>query len=494
MSTDRFSPEEFGAAYRRFMEWITEGYARERSPFKTLLEEHFATDPGTFPVTGMQVAQYDLPNLQLGLEAYLEQPGIEHRLVGFGGHLGHAEMSLSGLVHDQAFGISVGPVRRAVVELDAGRSITCVNAGLFLVSAGELRLAAMVMRGERGWDEPDLRLEVIAQEQEDGERFLADLREFMRQRNVYRGKVLAFTRGDAMRGRGLSVEFPQVDPVGREAIVLPEGVLDVIELHTLEFARHSEALRRGGRHLRRGLLLHGPPGTGKTLSASYLISRLDGRTVIILTGGALGLVSEACSIARELQPAMVVLEDIDLVAQERTMDGSPTSLLFELLNEMDGIGEDSDVIFLMTSNRPDLLEPALAARPGRVDQAVELPPPDEESRARLIELFGSGLDLRLEDQGAVVAATKGVSPAFLRELVRKAALQAAVAGSDTVEDSHFRAALALLESGGPITRAMLGADAGEATRRLGSPGFGGAEGWVGGAEGWVGGIDIIEEP
>ena len=77
MSTDRFSPEEFGAAYRRFMEWITEGYARERSPFKTLLEEHFATDPGTFPVTGMQVAQYDLPTLQLGVEAYLEQPGIE---------------------------------------------------------------------------------------------------------------------------------------------------------------------------------------------------------------------------------------------------------------------------------------------------------------------------------------------------------------------------------------------------------------------------------
>jgi cell division protease FtsH len=209
--------------------------------------------------------------------------------------------------------------------------------------------------------------------------------------------------------------------------------------------------------------------------------------VIILTSGALGLVSEASSIARELQPAMVVLEDIELVAQERTMDGSPASLLFERLNEMDGIGEDSDVIFLMTTNRPDLLEPALAARPGRVDQAVELPPPDEGSRARLIELFGSGLDLRLEDQGAVVAATKGVSPAFLRELVRKAALQAAVAGNDTVEDSHFRAALALLESGGPITRAMLGADAGKAARRPGSPGFGGAEGWVGG-------VDIIEEP
>jgi ATPase family associated with various cellular activities (AAA) len=487
VSADRFSPDEFGAAFQRFMEWTTEGYTRERSPFKALLTEHFGTDPGTFPVTGTPVAQYDLPNLQLALDAYLHRSRIEHRLVGFGGHLGHAEMSLSGLVYDHAFGISVGPVRRTLVELDAGRSLTCINAGLFLISAGDLKFAALVMRGERGWDEPDLRVEVIAREQEDAERFLSDLRGLMREKNVYRGKVLALSGGDVMRRQGVSVEFPQVDPVEREAIVLPEGVLDVIELHTIEFGRHSETLRRGGRHLRRGLLLHGPPGTGKTLSAEYLISRLEGRTVIILTGAALGLVSEACAMARDLQPAMIVLEDIDLVAQERTMDNSPTSLLFQLLNEMDGIGEDADVIFLMTTNRADLLEPALAARPGRVDQAVELPVPDEQARARLIALFGKGLDLHLEDEGAVVAATEGVSPAFLRELVRKAALQAAVAESKKVDDSHFRAALALLESGGQITRTMLGGDGGEAARRLDPHGMGGGDVWEGG------GLDVIDD-
>jgi hypothetical protein len=483
VSEERFSPEEFGAAYQRFMEWAAEAHRTQQSPFKTLLVEHFGSDPATFPVTGTAVAQYDLPNLQLALDAYLDQPGIEHQLVGFGGHLGYAEMSLTGLVHDQGFGIAVGPVRRTVVELDAGRSITCVNAGLYLISAGDRRLVAMLMRGERGWDQPDLRVEVIARG-EDGERFLADVRDLMRDRNVYRGKVLAFKGGDMMRNQGISVEFPRVDAVTREEIVLPEGVLDVIELHTLEFARHSETLLRGGRHLRRGLLLHGPPGTGKTLSAEYLISRLEGRTVITLTGPALGLIAEACSIARELEPAMVVLEDIDLVAQERMMDNSPTSLLFQLLNEMDGIGEDADVIFLMTTNRADLLEPALAARPGRVDQAVEFPLPDEDARARLIALFSRGLDLALADKGAVVAATEGVSPAFLRELVRKAALQAAVAGSDKVDDGHFRAALAILESGGAVTRAMLGADGGAAAQRLGP------SGWEGGGGGVA--VDIVE--
>jgi len=484
---ERFSPEEFGAAYQRFMEWATRDLQQGKSPFKSLLSEHFDADPATYPVTGEGIAPYDLPNLQLALDAYLGQPQVEHRLVGFGGHLGYAEMSLAGLVHDQGFGIAVGPVRRSVVELDAGRSVTCVTAGLFLITDGELKLAAMLMRGQHGFDEPGLRVEVLAREQQDGERFLARLRELMREHNVYRGKVLALKGGDEMMGRGTSVEFPVVDRVERDEIVLPEGVLDIVELHTIEFTRHSDTLRRGGRHLRRGLLLHGPPGTGKTLSASYLISRLEGRTVIVLTGAALGLVSEACAIARELQPAMIVLEDIDLVAQERTMMGlGATSLLFQLLNEMDGIGEDADVIFLMTTNRADLLEPALAARPGRVDQAVEFPLPDDEARARLIQLFGSGLELHLSDERAVVAATEGVSPAFLRELVRKAALQAAVAGSEKVEDTHFQTALALLESGGAITRAMLGADGGEAARRL-DP-----DAWSGGGA-FYGGVEIDEE-
>jgi SpoVK/Ycf46/Vps4 family AAA+-type ATPase len=308
---------------------------------------------------------------------------------------------------------------------------------------------------------------VIAPEQVEGERFLAEMRSLMLRHNVYRGKVLALKAGDEMMGRGMAVEFPALDPVAREQIVLPEGVLDAVELHTVEFARHAAELRAGGRHLRRGLLLHGPPGTGKTLSTMYLISRLEGRTVVILTGAALGLIGDACTIARELQPATVVLEDVDLVAQERTSMGyGATSLLFRLLNEMDGIGGDADVIFLLTTNRADLLEPALAARPGRIDQAVEFPLPDPESRVRLLELFSQGLELQLADRDAVVARTEGVSPAFLRELVRKAALHAALAGSATVADDHFRQALDLLERGGSITRAMLGADGGVAAARL----------------------------
>ena len=68
-------------------------------------------------------------------------------------------------------------------------------------------------------------------------------------------------------------------------------------------------------------------------------------------------------------------------------------LLFQLLNEMDGLGADLDVTFLLTTNRADLLEPALAQRPGRVDHAALLPLPDAGARRRLLQLYQGSLDL-----------------------------------------------------------------------------------------------------
>ena len=64
---------------------------------------------------------------------------------------------------------------------------------------------------------------------------------------------------------------------------------------------------------------------------------------------------------------------------------------------MDGMEEDSDVVFLLTTNRPELLEPALAARPGRVDLAVEIPLPDEGCRQRLFELYTRGLEIKVDN-------------------------------------------------------------------------------------------------
>src|SRR5262249_48116192 len=146
---------------------------------------------------------------------------------------------------------------------------------------------------------------------------------------------------------GLGVEVRRLPSVARDQIVYPDGVLERIERHTKTVSEHAEALRAAGRHLKRGILLHGPPGTGKTLTVMYLASLMRERTVLLLTGNALGAVTPACEMARELAPAMLVLEDVDLVAENR-MHGHPTSVLFELLNQMDGLNEDIDLVFVLT--------------------------------------------------------------------------------------------------------------------------------------------------
>jgi ATP-dependent 26S proteasome regulatory subunit len=126
---------------------------------------------------------------------------------------------------------------------------------------------------------------------------------------------------------------------------------------------------------------------------------------------------------------------------------------------MDGLADDADILFLLTTNRPDILEPALASRPGRIDQAIEIPLPDLDCRRRLFELYGKGLNLRLQHLPELVDQTEGVSAAFIRELMRKAALFAADESDDMlVEDRHIEEALReLVFEGGELTKRLLGA-------------------------------------
>jgi ATP-dependent 26S proteasome regulatory subunit len=129
---------------------------------------------------------------------------------------------------------------------------------------------------------------------------------------------------------------------------------------------------------------------------------------------------------------------------------------------MDGLGPKADVVFLLTTNRPEVLEPALSARPGRIDQAIEFPLPDAACRTRLLQLYSRGLTLDLEEQERIVEKTDGASPAFIQELLRKAALLAAEEGSTTgdtlrVTDAHLEHALSeLVFGGGGLTRQLLG--------------------------------------
>ena len=193
----------------------------------------------------------------------------------------------------------------------------------------------------------------------------------------------------------------------------------------------------------------------------YLASQMEGRTVLLLTGSGIGSMERVAQLARLLEPATIILEDVDLIGTSRENQSvGANALLFELLNQMDGLAEDADILYVLTTNRPDILEPALAARPGRIDQAIEVPLPDGPYRRRLLDLYGKGLDLQVEDMDRLVVRTKGVSGAFIRELLRKAALLAADEsdeGALVVNDARVDQALQeLVVLGGELTQTLLG--------------------------------------
>src|SRR5437879_8719579 len=120
---------------------------------------------------------------------------------------------------------------------------------------------------------------------------------------------------------------------------------------------------------------------------------------------------------------MVVIEDVDLIARarEEMRSACEESLLNKLLNEMDGLREDALVLFILTTNRPDQLEVALASRPGRIDQAIEFPLPDDEGRRKLVRLYSRGLELSDTIVDVIVRRTGRLSASFLKELMRRAA-------------------------------------------------------------------------
>ena len=368
-----------------------------------------------------------------------------------------------------ALPVDLGPLQYTEIALPDGERLACYEEALLLITDAAIRLAVLIARGEQhGPGQSPLQIQVLSSDRDVSGAFLAGLRELRHDVNIYRCRVLAVAQGDTHNpfSNALTLQFVDPGAPSRDDVVLPAGLLERIERHTIGFAGHTAQLRSAGRSLHRGLLLYGPPGTGKTHTVRYLSAAMSGRTTLIISGAAFGVLPSICGLAHDLAPSMVVLEDVDLVAHERTMHGPGQSpLLFTLMNEMDGIGPDADVIFLLTTNRADVLEPALAARPGRIDLAVEIPAPDADARARLIALYGRGMTMQLGDITSVVTRTEGVSAAFIKEMLRRASLIAAMSTDPAAEtglivtSDHVDQALAeMLDASDSLTRSLLGAE------------------------------------
>ena len=423
------------------------------------LRKHFGTDPAKLPVIEQTFQPYDRANLHLAIEELLTGSDPPAELVGIVKPSHYSDVSLPKLSRPTtAKGYEEGPVEYLDVQLAGEQRLACVKQGLYTFRRDGRPAALLLVEEDTYRSEKGVQIAVMATDRDEAELVARELLKGVRYGKVFRGNVLSVEqdcRGDT------TVRFHKLPEVRRDALILPEDLLRRIERQAMGLSKHADRLKAAGRHMKRGILMHGKPGTGKTLSAMYLAAQMAGRTVLVLTGGAVGSIETACALARLLEPATIILEDADLIGTERHHQSvGANALLFELLNQMDGLGSDADILFILTTNRPDFLEPALAARPGRIDLAIEVPLPDAGCRRRLFELYARGLQFAPVDLELWVRRTNGVSAAFIRELLRKAAVCAAEENGTTelvVTDRHLDEALGeLLVAGGPMTRALLG--------------------------------------
>jgi len=116
------------------------------------------------------------------------------------------------------------------------------------------------------------------------------------------------------------------------------------------------------------------------------------------------------------------------------------------------------MLFILTTNRPDQIEPALASRPGRIDQAVEFVLPDEEGRTKLTKLYAGGLDVSEQLLREIVCRTKGATPAFIKELMRRCAqFQIEFSPGNVLTEPAVDGAIEeMLFTGGALNRRLLG--------------------------------------
>jgi hypothetical protein len=471
---DGFELADVGRLARRALRSLVRAArAAEGMTLASLLRTHLGADSAELSVVAESWPAYEHVNVQAGLDAWLTGEGRSHELVGVIGFQ-HRDFGLAELLGGEDVHMGLGGLRPgnvARVNLPSGPDgavAACVRCGLYLVDDGVRRTALLLRGAEPHSPHEGVTAQIVSTDPSRATEVAAQVRTLAVEHNVFRGQVLSF--GGEVFGHGQSLlRFHRRSDMSAADLILPADVLAAIQRQVVQVARHKKRLLAAGQHLKRGLLLYGPPGVGKTHTVRYLTASLTDTTVIQLTGDALHLIGEACSVARALAPSMLVVEDVDLIAEDRGNYPGEHPMLFQLLNEMDGLAEDADVVFVLTTNRADLLEPALAARPGRVDQAVELDLPDAAGRRALFDLYRAGLDIDTSRLDDILARTEGVTASFLKELLRRAAVFAAEnaqpdepASGDEAAPLHVSAddldaALAeLLDTGNAMTRTVLG--------------------------------------
>uniref|UniRef100_A0A0M3HV01 AAA domain-containing protein n=1 Tax=Ascaris lumbricoides TaxID=6252 RepID=A0A0M3HV01_ASCLU len=251
-----------------------------------------------------------------------------------------------------------------------------------------------------------------------------------------------------------NISYSEVGGLSEQIRELREQ-LNLVQLQVVELPLiNPDLFRRVGITPPKGCLLYGPPGTGKTLLARAVASQLDCNFLKVVSsaivdkyiGESARMIREMFNYARDHQPCIVFMDEIDAIGGRRFSEGTSADreiqrTLMELLNQMDGFDSLGKVKIIMATNRPDTLDPALL-RPGRLDRKIEIPLPNEQSRLEVLKIHASKITKHGEiDYEAIVKLSDGFSGADLRNVCTEAGLYAIRAEREYVIDEDFMKAV-----------------------------------------------------
>ncbi|MCB9924938.1 MAG: 26S protease regulatory subunit [Planctomycetaceae bacterium] len=434
----------------------------------SLLRSHFRP----LPIDDISISERHFPfRVRADLQRAIDHLfGDETQVLHFCGirrEYSHEGVTLSACIVEsgQNPAVSIPP---EFEELDIGEELPfrVLKNGLWLLERAGLRFAVLLAPTGMFGRTTGMQFQVGTPNSPEGtqitQHFFKQLEDSILKAESYRGKILSLEEAEhSYSGEAGGITVHKLRTVEREQVILPESTLKLLERNVIQFVQQRERLSQFKQSTKKGLLFYGPPGTGKTHTIHYLARALEGHTTLLISAEQVGLLSDYMTLARLLQPSIVIMEDVDLIARDRKDMNSPCEevLLNKLLNEMDGLKEDADILFILTTNRPESLEAALASRPGRVDQAIEFPLPDEEGRGKLVRLYSQGVSLSSEAIAEIVRRTDGVSAAFIKELMRRT-VQFHIERNGNGEVSHEDIDCALDEMlfrGGSLNLKLLGA-------------------------------------
>ncbi|TID23932.1 hypothetical protein CANINC_003093 [Pichia inconspicua] len=213
---------------------------------------------------------------------------------------------------------------------------------------------------------------------------------------------------------------------------LTEQIRELREVIELPL-KNPELFTRVGIKQPKGVLLYGPPGTGKTLLAKAAAATIGANFIFSpasaivdkYIGESARLIREMFSYAKEHEPCIIFMDEIDAIGGRRFSEGTSADreiqrTLMELLNQMDGFDSLGQTKVIMATNRPDTLDPALL-RPGRLDRKIEIPLPNESGRLEIFKIHISKVQKKGDiDFEPLVKTSDGFNGADIRNVITEA--------------------------------------------------------------------------